>query len=122
MTEDDLVLAMKSATWVAAPDRFCARFVFEHASAFDGHFPGNPLLPGAFQIEMVRLVAESLMDARCTITEVTRAKFSSPIHPGEEVRVQGQCRREEHTACVQAMLTVGETVAANLSLVLGLVE
>jgi 3-hydroxymyristoyl/3-hydroxydecanoyl-(acyl carrier protein) dehydratase len=54
---------------------------------FAGHFPGRPLLPGIFQIEIARLLAERIRGTSLHIREISRSKFSRAILPGETVRV-----------------------------------
>ncbi|HEY2952239.1 MAG TPA: hypothetical protein VGK40_06645 [Verrucomicrobiae bacterium] len=55
---------------------------------FAGHFPGRPLLPGAFQLEMARAAAEWALDCPMAVREVCRAKFLRPILPDEIVRLE----------------------------------
>jgi 3-hydroxymyristoyl/3-hydroxydecanoyl-(acyl carrier protein) dehydratase len=52
--------------------------------AFDGHFPGAPLLPG------VLLLDEALHAAALTPSQwrITTAKFRQPVHPGEILTVE----------------------------------
>jgi len=64
--------------------------------AFDGHFPGAPIVPGAVLLDaavhaamqMLGLggyeSAESASSARCSIGS---AKFLSPVGPGETLRL-----------------------------------
>src|SRR5689334_14856597 len=54
---------------------------------FTGHFPGRPILPGVFQLEMARAVAELAHGRPLTVREITKAKFQRPIIPEELVRV-----------------------------------
>ncbi|HEY5344830.1 MAG TPA: hypothetical protein VIK62_00630 [Verrucomicrobiae bacterium] len=54
---------------------------------FAGHFPGRPILPGVFQLEMVRVAAEVILQGALTIREIRKAKFQRPILPGEIVRL-----------------------------------
>lgn len=54
---------------------------------FAGHFPNRPLLPGIFQLEMARMVAEWALDCPLCIREVSKAKFLHPITPGQIVRL-----------------------------------
>jgi len=55
---------------------------------FAGHFPGRPLLPGIFQLEMARAAAESVLDCPLAVREIARAKFQRPILPDESVRLE----------------------------------
>jgi 3-hydroxymyristoyl/3-hydroxydecanoyl-(acyl carrier protein) dehydratase len=55
---------------------------------FAGHFPGRPLLPGVFQLEMARAAAEWALDCALSVREVCRAKFLRPILPDELVRLE----------------------------------
>ena len=68
-----------------------AVFEFRFAAndpTFAGHFPGHPLLPGAFQVEMARAAAEWTLNCTLAIREVRKAKFLRPIAPDEHVRLE----------------------------------
>lgn len=54
---------------------------------FAGHFPGHPILPGAYQLEMVRVAAELVLQGALAVREIRKAKFQRPILPGETVRL-----------------------------------
>jgi 3-hydroxyacyl-[acyl-carrier-protein] dehydratase len=116
MKETDLIQALEYARWDAAPGSFTAQFVFKDQAAFAGHFPGNPLLPGAFQLEMVRLVLEKLTAQRYAIAQVPRAKFTAEVHPGDPLQIQGRVDNTGPMVQVQATLSVGSVVAATMSL------
>ena len=73
---------------------------------FAGHFPGHPLLPGIFQIEMTRGLAESALGGSFVVRAVTKAKFLRPIIPGETVRVELKCTVKSDTIRARARLTV----------------
>ena len=48
-----------------------------------GHFPGNPIIPGAVLLrEVVRTVTAGQPAARC---DVRSAKFHYPVHPGDRL-------------------------------------
>ena len=64
-------------------------FQFDAAEPFfAGHFPGQPILPGVFQLEMVRQAAEVELKYPVVIRTVSKAKFQRPIRPGETVRLE----------------------------------
>ncbi len=73
---------------------------------FAGHFPGHPLLPGIFQIEMTRGLAESALGSTLIVRAVTKVKFLRPIIPGETVRVELKCTEKADTILLRARLTV----------------
>jgi 3-hydroxyacyl-[acyl-carrier-protein] dehydratase len=55
--------------------------------AFAGHFPGNPILPGAWLLaEVVReITAAAGAAAPCSIKS---AKFFRPVRPGDSVEIE----------------------------------
>lgn len=55
---------------------------------FAGHFPGRPILPGVFQLEITRHTAEMVLNCPLAVREIRRAKFQRPILPTEVVRVE----------------------------------
>ena len=54
---------------------------------FDGHFPGNPILPGIAQLAMVVGVLEEALKRKVAVTRVSRIRFKTTIHPGEKVTI-----------------------------------
>jgi 3-hydroxymyristoyl/3-hydroxydecanoyl-(acyl carrier protein) dehydratase len=74
-------------------------FPADHPAA-QGHFPGNPIIPGAVLLDEVIAAATGqfqLPESGCTVNS---AKFLRPVRPGEEVlirlepRAQGAIRFE----------------------------
>jgi len=55
------------------------RFAIDHPTAA-GHFPGNPIIPGALLLDEVARVIGG-------VTAIRAAKFFRPIRPGERLRV-----------------------------------
>lgn len=91
---------------MAAPDAprvHTLGFAADHA-AFDGHFPGMPILPGAALLDEALQVIGA--DRRLDLTQwrITAAKFLSTVRPGEPLRLEhvrtpgGALRFEVHAA------------------------
>ncbi|AXU96037.1 hypothetical protein CI789_12900 [Erwinia persicina] len=54
-------------------------------SGFEGHFPGNPLLPGVVQISLARFTA--IQGGSDVIQHIKRCKFICSIKPQEKITV-----------------------------------
>jgi len=54
--------------------------------ATNGHFEGNPIIPGSVIFEYVRLALKH-MDRQLTLTRINKAKFTHTLKPGEELAV-----------------------------------
>jgi 3-hydroxyacyl-[acyl-carrier-protein] dehydratase len=69
---------------------FCqASFVFPpDFIAFQGHFPGMPVLPGACQIQCLLSMLEELGGKPLAMKEIVLAKYLSPILPDELITVR----------------------------------
>ena len=81
---------------------------------FQGHFPGEPLLPGVLMIEsFTQAVTLLLPAARVTLRGVDRAKFRRQVVPGDRLRVEVWLeRRRGDLVRASAVATVdGHTVA-----------
>ena len=86
---------------------------------FSGHFPGNPILPGIFQIEMVKYVLEKSYDKCLRIKSVKKTKFSALIHPEKKVNLDITINKEENNLFnVKAILRVDDLVAGKINLIL----
>jgi 3-hydroxymyristoyl/3-hydroxydecanoyl-(acyl carrier protein) dehydratase len=63
------------------------KFSADHPTAA-GHFPGNPIIPGALLLaEVIRLIvnASALNISAC---KVPTAKFLHPVRPGDSVDIE----------------------------------
>lgn len=52
---------------------------------FQGHFPGQPILPAVIQMASVRFLAEKALKKTLVPVATRRIKFSAIIGPAEEV-------------------------------------
>jgi len=105
---DDIVVAEPGT--VTRRYRFSAGFI-----GFSGHFPGDPILPAIAQMRTVISLAEEHSGRSLRLAAVESAKFLSPIHPCEEVRVRYRRRTDAGKSLYDATLSVnGKTAAAFL--------
>ena len=55
--------------------------------AFEGHFPGQPVLPAVVQLAAVRFLAATHLGKQLVPTGIDRAKFKAMIGPEEQVSI-----------------------------------
>jgi len=84
---------------------------------FEGHFPGDPVLPAFVQILMgLSLVAEVFPGGH-ELSGVTGAKFHLPIRPNVEIQVECHDLTEGQRGRYRIRLTVVDRVASVFDLV-----
>jgi 3-hydroxymyristoyl/3-hydroxydecanoyl-(acyl carrier protein) dehydratase len=79
--------------------------------AFPGHFPGNPIVPGALLLARVARAATAAFGAG--IGGVPAVKFLAPLRPGERFEVEFDAPAR---AAVKFRVLRGETLIAAGSL------
>ena len=64
------------------------RIALDHP-ACAGHFPGNPIVPGAWLLaEVVREIQAALAPEPAAAVTVKSAKFFRPVRPGDQVEIE----------------------------------
>ncbi len=86
---------------------------------FAGHFPGHPILPGVFQLEMARVAAEAVAGSTLVVREIVKAKFRRPIRPEETIRVDVKLVTQAGGSQARAVLSVDGQPAGEAILQLG---
>lgn len=61
--------------------------VHDDSPWFSGHFPGNPILPGIAQLQMVAAVIARSRQENLYIKRVQRVKFKKIVRPGERLEI-----------------------------------
>lgn len=75
-------------------EKAAARYCFPADFAgFEGHFPGDPLLPGVLVVMMILEVAAALLGREVRLDEVRRAKYFRPVRPGMTVAAEVTAER-----------------------------
>ena len=116
---DDLIQALLPAAHEGTPNAFSAEFRLDPAlPVFRGHFPGRPLVPGVFEIEMVRLAVERHTGQRYRIASVTRAKFAGEVVPGDLVVLAARVTPTDAGLSVSATLRVGDATKGAVTMLL----
>lgn len=55
----------------------------EDSPVYEGHFPGQPIAPGVANIQMIKELAESVLQQQLTIVGIKQCKFLKPVRPDE---------------------------------------
>lgn len=74
---------------------------------FAGHFPQHPILPGIFQIEIVRMAAEWARGKKFSVNEIVKTKFQRPILPNETLKLNLKLVDENGVVSARANFTCG---------------
>lgn len=56
-----------------------------------GHFPGNPIIPGALLLADVLKLISNAANIRLTACHVQSAKFQHPVRPGDLLDIEYDC-------------------------------
>lgn len=83
-------------------------FAPDHPAA-QGHFPGNPLIPGAVLLAGVLREIEAEAGVSLSSCRIRSAKFLAPVRPGDRVTIeysrrQGNAIRFDCTVGARAVL------------------
>ncbi|MFC1467696.1 3-hydroxyacyl-ACP dehydratase FabZ [Verrucomicrobiota bacterium] len=87
---------------------------------FQGHFPGNPVMPGVLQLEAMAQVAGVLLNKVAHrggqiayFSAINNAKFRKVVRPGDVLRMEIKITRmRSRMASVRAEAFVGEELAS----------
>ncbi|MES2356414.1 MAG: hypothetical protein V4568_18840 [Pseudomonadota bacterium] len=55
--------------------------------AANGHFPGNPIIPGAVLLSEVLRAIEAQLGVALWPCQIKMAKFFNPVRPGDQVQI-----------------------------------
>jgi len=84
----------------------------EHA-ILKGHFPGQPVVPGACLVQMVKEITETVLGKKILLGKGDSIKFLNPIDPNENNDLQMSIRIAEAEGLgkdIAAIVSSGATV------------
>ena len=59
----------------------------EDSPFFEGHFPGNPVLPAIAQLHLLLGLMRRNVSSTLSIVEIQALRLQHPIRPGDEIEV-----------------------------------
>jgi 3-hydroxyacyl-[acyl-carrier-protein] dehydratase len=62
---------------------------------FAGHFPGQPVVPGACQLQIVQELLSQLLDSDYSLVKADQVKFLLPIDPRQYPRIEATLKYPE---------------------------
>lgn len=80
--------------------------------AFQGHFPGIPLLPAFAQVQIAHVMLEAAWQAPLQLTRLDKAKFRKPLRPGQTVTARCHWEATSNTQQAAVTLTVADRPAS----------
>lgn len=94
---------------------------------FQGHFPGEPIMPGVMQLEAMAQVSGILLNkmmakegAIAYFMAIDKAKFRRKVMPGDTLRMEIQVTRmRSRMAVVEGKAYIGDDLASQAELMFG---
>ncbi|HYC72391.1 MAG TPA: bifunctional UDP-3-O-[3-hydroxymyristoyl] N-acetylglucosamine deacetylase/3-hydroxyacyl-ACP dehydratase [Opitutaceae bacterium] len=113
---DDTLLAIKNVT-INEP-------------FFQGHYPGNPVMPGVMQVEAMAQAAGILLLRRGPVENKTalfmscdKVKWRKPVRPGDQLSIKVKMTKVRGAiACAEGECSVGGQVVSSAELMFALVD
>lgn len=66
----------------------CHYFIGRDFPAFEGHFPGRPILPAVVQIQFVLDALNRIRGGKYRLKKVSKAKFTLPVEPESRLQIE----------------------------------
>jgi 3-hydroxyacyl-[acyl-carrier-protein] dehydratase len=85
---------------------------------FAAHFPGNPVLPGACIIQIIKELTEEFYEKSLFLGKIKNTKFLNTINPliNNEIEINLNCKAENDEITVSATVHFEETIFSKTTL------
>ena len=121
--KNDIKGALLSVRHDSVAGEIIAEYSFARDLAiFSGHFPGNPVLPGIFQVEMARYALEAANHMNYNIGSISKAKFINMILPDNRITVKIKVAEIDSGIKIRAKSYVDQTQASDVIMVINPVD
>jgi len=81
---------------------------------FEGHFPGEPVLPGLAQIGMVFDVIKKASEGELRVLSVSRVRFKRIVRPGDRLEIIATPLKKEADAYTFQIHIQGDQVSSGV--------
>ena len=85
-------------------------------SGFDGHFPGQPVVPGISQLLMAQVAIEKFYNKTMVIQSITRAKFIAQLSPEVSIKVVWKTKVSDEKTVYVCKLLVDSDIVSSFNL------
>ena len=86
-------------------------------TGFQGHFEGNPIMPGVCLIELARVHAETALGSQLKTKEIGQCRFRAPVLAGMTADCKLRVRKLDDTHVrLQSEIRTGGNVACQVSI------
>ncbi|MBC6999297.1 3-hydroxyacyl-ACP dehydratase [Cytophaga sp. FL35] len=84
---------------------------------FEGHFPGNPVMPGVCMIQMIKELTEKKTEKELFLSVASNVKFMAIINPekNDVIQLQLQITESENQYKVKTTVSFEDTLALKLN-------
>ena len=82
---------------------------------FEGHFEGNPIVPGVCMVELARVHAEHSLGTALRVQEIGQCRFRSPILAGQTADCKLKIRNQDDPEIILQMeIRTGGNIACQV--------